>query len=240
MEGSLSVGERQRLAGLASAQAGFASARRLMLMGLFNMAISKQRLAFMVTPEQEALQGLEATRPGLLIATEQLEQGSGLTLVEQARFRVQDIRTILMLDGSHDDLVEAGRSMADALLRKADCFGNDQPLVTMIRTLALGQRYRSPAVLAAMPAVLVQREPWRDAPPDRNRRELELVGLLVQGLGDRDIAEQLAISDKTARSRGKDLRRKLGASSRAQVVAKALHLGLARLGGALMRRPSGV
>jgi DNA-binding CsgD family transcriptional regulator len=66
---------------------------------------------------------------------------------------------------------------------------------------------------------------------------LELAGLLVQGLGDREIAEQLEINCElelnyeTARSRGKILRRKLGASSRAQVVAKALQLALARLGG---------
>ena len=55
--------------------------------------------------------------------------------------------------------------------------------------------------------------------------------LLVQGMGDREIAERLMISYETARSRGKSLRRKLGVSSRAQVVSKALQLGLARLGG---------
>ena len=212
-------------------QAGCASAHRLMLLGLFNTALSKQRLAFMVTTEQEALQGLEATRPGMLIVTEQLEQGSGLALVEQARAVVQDIRTILILDGPHDDLVAAGRSVADAVFREAECFGSDQPIVTMIRTLALGQRYRSPAVLAAMQAASVEREPWRDTPPDLSGRELEMVMLLVQGLGDREIAEQLKISYETVRSRGKALRHKLGVSSRAQVVAKALQLGLARLGG---------
>jgi DNA-binding CsgD family transcriptional regulator len=83
-----------------------------------------------------------------------------------------------------------------------------------------------------MQAASVQRDPWRDAPPDLSTRELEMVVLLVQGLGDREIAEQLKISYETVRSRGKALRHKLGASSRAQVVAKALQLGLARLGGA--------
>lgn len=145
---------------------------------------------------------------------------------------VQDIRTILILVGPHDDLVAAGRSVADAVFREAECFGKDQPVVTMSRALALGQRYRSPSVLAAMQAASVQRDPWRDAPPDLSTRELEMVVLLVQGLGDREIAEQLKISYETVRSRGKALRHKLGASSRAQVVAKALQLGLARLGGA--------
>ena len=162
---------------------GFASARRLMLMGFFTMAKSKQRLAFMVTTEQEALQGLASSKPGLLIATEQLEQGSGLALVEQAHAVVSDIRTILILDGPQDNLLAAGRSPSDAVLLEADCFGDGHPLLAMNRALALGQRYRSPSLLAALEAAAMQREPSRDGPPDLNRRELEMVGLLVQGLG---------------------------------------------------------
>ena len=76
-------------------KAGCASAHRLMLMGMYNMAISKSRLAFMVTTEQEALEGLAILRPGLLIITQQLEQGSGQSVVEQARSLVCDVRTIL-------------------------------------------------------------------------------------------------------------------------------------------------
>lgn len=210
---------------------GFASASRLLLMGFYNMTLSQQRLAFMVTTEQEALEGLATTRPGLLIVTHPLERGSALALVEAARSVVSDIRTILILDGSSQELVEAGLSKADGVLREADAFGDNQPLVSMFRTLGKGQRYRSPSVLAAMEAASLQREPWRDALPDLNRREQEVLSLLVQGLGDREIAERLAISYETSRSRAKALRRKLGAASRAQVVAKALQLGLVQVGG---------
>lgn len=214
------------LSGESHLLAGFASARRLMLMGLYNLAQSKRRLAFMVTTEQEALRGVASSRPGLLIATEQLEQGSGLALVEQARTVSSDIRTILILDGPAGDLVEAGRSTADAVLLEADCFGESHPLLAMNRALAARRRYRSPSVAAAMEATPPRREPWREGLVDLNRREQEMVGLWAQGLGDREIAERLEISYETARSRGKALRRKLGASSRAQGVAKALRLGL--------------
>lgn len=205
---------------------GFASARRLMLLGFYNMVLSKHRLAFMVTTEAEALQELASASVGLLIATQQLERGSGLALVEQARSLAKDIRTILILDGPHDDLAAAGRSTADAVLCEVDCFDDSQPLVSMFRSLALDQRYRSPSVVNAMEAAALKREPRPDGPAVLNRRELELVDLLARGLGDREIAERLAISYETARSRGKALRRKLGVSTRAQVVAKALRLGL--------------
>jgi DNA-binding NarL/FixJ family response regulator len=210
---------------------GFACSNRLMLMGFYNMTLNKQRVAFMVTTEQESLERLATIRPGVLIVSQQLEQGSGLALVEKARSMVSDIRTVLIVNGPPDDLVEAGRSTADAVLFDADCFVDGDPLVSMFRTLAQGQPYRSNSVVAALEAASLGREPWRDGLPDLNRRELEMVNLLVEGLGDREIAERLEVSYETARSRGKVLRRKLGVSSRAQVVAKALQLGLARLGG---------
>jgi DNA-binding CsgD family transcriptional regulator len=55
--------------------------------------------------------------------------------------------------------------------------------------------------------------------------------MLVEGSGDREIGSCLGISYEAARSRSKALRRKLGAGNRAQVVAKALQLGLGRLTG---------
>jgi NarL family two-component system response regulator LiaR len=207
---------------------GFASAHRLMLLGFYTMVLSKQWLAFMVTTEQEALKRLPTSGAGLLIVTQQLERGSGLSLVEKAHAEVRNIRSILILDGLQDNLVAAGRSTADAVCLETDCFREDQPLAAMVRALALGQRYRSPSVLAAMEAAALKRESGPAGPPDLNRRELELVELLAQGLGDRAIAERLAISYETARSRCKAPRRKLGVRARAQVVAKVLHLDLNR------------
>jgi DNA-binding NarL/FixJ family response regulator len=212
-------------------QSGFASASRLMLLGFHKLALSRQRLAFMVTTEGEALEGLARTQPGLLIVTNQLEQGSGLALVEAARDLVEDIRTILIVNPRIDDLVAAGRSRADAVLAESDCFTAAKPVVALSRSIAIGQRYRSPAVLAAMEGAAVQRQPWRDGPPQLSARELMMVELLVQGLSDREAAEQMGLTYEGARSLGKTLRRKLGAGSRGQAVAKALQLGLARLGG---------
>lgn len=116
--------------------AGCASARRLMLLGFFSLAVNKQRLAFMVTTEQDALEGLARARPGLLIVSNQLEQGSGLALVEQARALVEDIRTILIVDAQQDDLVAAGHSSADAVLSEADCFTEAKPVIALSRSLA--------------------------------------------------------------------------------------------------------
>jgi DNA-binding NarL/FixJ family response regulator len=198
-------------------------------MGIFNTALHRSRVAFMVTTEDEALRELERQRPGILVVTERLDQGSGLALVSQARSVVDTIRTVLIVDSLYDDVQTAGMSSADAVFDQIDCFTADQPIVTLFRMLALNQRYRSRSVQAAMAPRRRNSQLWRDAPPNLTPRELEMVDLMVQGLSDRQIAERLGVSYETARSHGKNLRQKLGCNTRTQAVAKLLQLGLARL-----------
>lgn len=213
------------------ASVGLVSARRLLLMGLFNTTLSKDRLSFMVTDEQEALAGLARTRPGLLIVAEPLARGSSLALVNGARSVVQDIRTIWIVSNQDECLVVAGLSAADAVLCENDCFEQDRAVISLIRSLAMGKRYRSPTVHAAMAAMHQPNNLWRDAPPDLTPRELEMVELMLAGLNDRQIAERLGVGYEAARSYGKNLRRKLGAKTRAQAVGRLIQLGIGRLRG---------
>ena len=209
---------------------GFASSRRLLLYGLYHSALNRGRVAFMVTTEAEAIEQLQRSRPGLLVVTPQLEAGDGLALIRRARTVVDDIRTIVICDQDADDLVAAGESCADAVLCEQECPSGDQPLRTMVITLSLGRRYRSPLVEAAVRTARNDRfEPWRDSAPPLTARERDLIDLWVEGLGDREAAERLGVSYSTVRSYGRTLRQKLGVGSRAQVVLKVISLGISRV-----------
>jgi len=210
------------------ASAGFASSRRLLLYGIYRSLLNRRRARFLVTTEAEALVELRGSRPGLLFVTPNLEQGDGLALVERARSVVPDIRTIVICDLDHDDLLAAGRSSADAVISEQECFCADQQLRNMIINISLGRRYRSPATLASMQG---EEQGWRDPPPSLTSREQDMIDLWVQGLGDREVAERLGVSYATVRSYGKAVRQKLGVASRAQVVLKAVALGLSRVTG---------
>lgn len=211
---------------------GFASSRRVLLYGLCQASLSRQRVRFMVTTEAEAIEALARCRPGMLLITPNLEEGDWLQLIKRARSIVDDIRTIVLCDLYHDDLIAAGRSSADAVICEQEVSSEAQPLKSLVITLSLGRRYRSPAVEAALRAAENNEDQsWRDAPPDLTHRELELIDLWVEGLGDRQAAERLGVSYATARSYGHAVRRKLGAASRAQVLLKVLSLGLARVAG---------
>ena len=59
-----------------------------------------------------------------------------------------------------------------------------------------------------------------------SRREREVLGLVAQGLNDREIAEQLIVSPHTVHRHVANIRHKLGRGSRTAAVAEAARLGL--------------
>jgi len=208
--------------------AGFASSRKLLLYGLYRSTLNRRRVDFMVTTAAEAIEGLKRHRPGALIVTPRLDAGDGLDLATQARSLVPDIRTIVLCDLDQDDLFEAGRADVDAVVTEQECFDVDQQLRNMLISLSLGRQYRS---LAVQRYLLEEEQGWRNPPPELTPRERQLMDLWVEGLGDREVADRLGVSYGTVRSHGRTLRKKLGVNTRAQLVLKALSLGLSRFTG---------
>lgn len=64
--------------------------------------------------------------------------------------------------------------------------------------------------------------------PGLTPRERQLLELLDEGLRFKQLARRLSISEATAKTHGRNLFRKLGASSRAEAVHLARHRGLLR------------
>jgi DNA-binding NarL/FixJ family response regulator len=65
--------------------------------------------------------------------------------------------------------------------------------------------------------------------PDGGRlegRELEVLRLLAQGAGTREIAASLCYSERTVKTLIQEIERELGARSRAQAVAEGIRLGI--------------
>jgi len=80
-------------------------------------------------------------------------------------------------------------------------------------------------VLRAAGHRVARRREW---PADLTTREVEVLRLLARGLSNKQIAQQLVISPKTAGSHVEHIYRKIGASNRAQASVFALRHGLMR------------
>jgi DNA-binding NarL/FixJ family response regulator len=70
----------------------------------------------------------------------------------------------------------------------------------------------------------------RENPAGLTARELEVLGLLAEGLRNAEIAERLVLSEKTVGHHVSAVLRKLDVRSRGEAATKALRLGLLRIG----------
>ena len=126
---------------------------------------------------------------------------------DRARLRSELDGTSIQVVGEFPTMAEAQASAveADALVLAADS------------RRAGGTRSRSPADDDLRPA-----EPLTP-------REMQVLELLSEGLPNKAIAEELAISDQTVKFHVASISGKLGASNRTDAVRRAVRLGLIAL-----------
>lgn len=177
------------------------------------------RLAGSFTTEAEALEQLDQQPPTLLISTQLLERGSGLTLVETAKARFPDLRTLLFLQHDNLPLVELALSThSDGILLESG-MGSGQAM-TALRTVSRGGFYVDPNLAAK---VVGRRQ---RAGLHLSQRELEVMQQVVFGLNDRDIGLQLHLTVNTVKTHLKEVYQKLSVHNRTRAAIALLLMGL--------------
>jgi DNA-binding NarL/FixJ family response regulator len=157
---------------------------------------------------------LDLTMPGI----------AGPELIARMRGHHPDLR-ILVLSMHNEPLVaqRALKAGADGYLTKD---GDPDSLLAAIRKVAAGGRY--------LDAVVAEKMAFESAGLEDHAghacltdRELQVMRLLAHGMGVNEIAEELAISNKTVSTHKARLMDKMGFASNADLVRYALESGLA-------------
>jgi two-component system nitrate/nitrite response regulator NarL len=159
---------------------------------------------------ESAIDAARERRPGLVILEVNLPGISGYELCRTLRESYGEGMPILFVSG---DRVESYDRVAGLLLGADDYvvkpFAPDELLV---RARGLLRRAGERKVAANG--------------YELTRRELEVLGLLADGLGQREIAHRLVISPKTVGTHVERILSKLGVHTRAHAVAMAFRHGL--------------
>jgi DNA-binding NarL/FixJ family response regulator len=149
-----------------------------------------------------------------------------LALVDYRMPRLSELELIRALHAaSPETLICVYTADADAALAKeAQRAGavavvlKESPLADLVRALRMmlaGHTYLDPGLLV----------PQRPA-TTLTARELDVLGLLAEGLPHEEIGRRLGISSETVRTHLRKASGRLGATTRTQAVATALRLGL--------------
>jgi DNA-binding NarL/FixJ family response regulator len=175
------------------------------------------------TTEEEGFQLVRKHQPRLLVASQQLQQGTGLSLVARTEALNPSIKTLLVADDSSETLVR------EALARGCDgiCFQSER-FMPALRVVAGG------GVYYPKPVAAVLRQQTQPLPVEPlTEREREVLNRLMLGLSDEQISKQLVVSPETIKTHVKHIYQKLRVDNRTKAVVRSIAAGLISLESAL-------
>src|SRR5215470_17963586 len=164
----------------------------------------------------EALREYRKVRPDLVLMDQRLPGASGTEALIAIRKQFPQARVIMLTTSSGDiEIQRALRAGASAYVLKST---QKNELLQIIREVAAGRR-RIPSDVAGY---VVEHLGQEDLTP----RELEVLELIRDGNRNKQIADQLSISETTVNFHVKNIVEKLQANDRTHAVTIALRRGL--------------
>ena len=167
-----------------------------------------------------AMARMPALRPDVALLDVRLPDGDGITVCREIRSALPGI-ACLMLTAYGDDQALLGAIMAGAAgyVSKQTC-GTD--LVGALRAVASGQSVLDPFASRRVMERLREHTAAADPVAALSEQEKRVLGLIGEGLTNRQIAERMFLAEKTVKNYVSSLLTKLGLERRTQAAALAV------------------
>lgn len=177
------------------------------------------------TTGREAVRLTSTLRPDVLVLDLRLPQGSGLEVLHAlARLRLPTRVVVLTAAVSDDDVLEAIRLGIRGLVLKESA---PATLVDCVRRVAAGGQYVEPRFLArAMDSAQQRPGGGRDWDSLLTPRELQIVRMVAAGLRNKEIGQQLGISEGTVKIHLHNIYEKVNLDNRVELALRARSKGL--------------
>jgi len=166
--------------------------------------------------EQDARRLVRELQPDALVVDLSLGQGDGFNGVRDVNAHYPHIRVLVL--SMHDEAVYAERLLSQGAAGYIMKQAATEQLITALRAVLRGERFISDS----LKATIANRGDERDSPNKLSARELQVISLIGQGLGTREIADQLSLSVKTVETHRLTIKRKLALDTNAQLVQYAI------------------
>ena len=178
----------------------------------------------------EALRLARALRPDVVVMDIRMPDGSGTEACRAITAELPQTPVVMLTSYADEDaLFDAIAAGASGYVLKR--IGSDE-LVSAVRTVAQGQSMLDPAVTAAVLERLRNAAHAEEsgAFSELTEQERRVLAHLAQGESNREIAQAMALAEKTVRNYVSNILAKLALTSRAQAAAFAIRNRLSELG----------
>jgi len=181
----------------------------------------KARLGCAVTDEESCLKYLGNESFELLLCTDLLEKGNGFELARKARELQPGLKVVVLALSDAIPVEYDNASWLEAVVAEADIIEDRKPLEAAVLAVMGHHSYRSPSLLSdELPYLSCPRFP---------PLEYEVLDRLARGMSDKEIAEDLIVTEQTARTYTKRLLRTLEVNNRVQAVLKGMRCGMVQI-----------
>ena len=166
---------------------------------------------------EEAKRMVDKLKPDLVLLDQKLPDGDGLELCAELKGNDPLMRIIILTAYQSFDLVErAMRSGADGVLLKTI---DGEGILRAVNGVIDGNCFIDPMLVSSL-ALSLRNERNRGL---ESASDTRLLGLLAQGLTNKEIASELGLAEKTVRNRLSIMYKRLGVGNRTE--AALLKLG---------------
>jgi NarL family two-component system response regulator LiaR len=176
---------------------------------------------------REAVAETERLQPDVILMDLVMPEMDGIEAIRRITAQQPEARILVLTSFAADDKVfPAIKAGALGYLLKDS---GPEELVSAIHQVYRGESSLHPAVARKLLQELSHPPKQPPTPEPLTEREMEVLRLVAQGQSNQEIAEELVISEATARTHVSNILRKLHLASRTQAALYALREGLASL-----------
>ena len=174
---------------------------------------------------EEAIERAEELAPDVVLMDVRMPRINGIEAARQINMAVPTTKILMLtVSDEEEDLFEAVKAGANGYLLKEISI---EEVADAIRAVVQGQSLISPSMASKLLAefnTLVRRaeEKQQFPAPRLTDRELEVLKLVAQGMSNREIADDLYISENTVKNHVRNILEKLHLHSRMEAVVYAV------------------
>ena len=178
----------------------------------------------------EAMKIVEITKPDLLILDIRMPNLTGIEVVEKLRSQNNFVKIVMLsMHESEEYVLKSIRAGADGYLLKGS---SKEEFLKAVHSVANGGKYFSGDISSILigqlsnPATAMESKQSLDEDMMITKREKEILKLLLSGKGNKEIAEALDISKRTAEVHRFNLMKKLKVKNLMELSNKANEFSL--------------
>jgi len=168
---------------------------------------------------REAIAMLAGIKPDVVLMDLRMPEMEGSQAIIEMRRIEPDLRILVLTNYQEDESI-AQAFQAGAMGYLLKCTPQEE-IVKAVHALHQNRRYIPDEIAQRLAQAMGREKP--------SERELEVLALVARGLSNKEIAQKLFISDKTARNHVASCLQKLGASDRTEAATIGIRRGLIRI-----------